>query len=94
MRHNDSRHLPKIMHDVCYDVEFEPTLRLLRGESFIHKTTGTDESARLDIKANCLSVSRFRRYFFDVNIFNLLVMSCPKNCVEIYKPFESLKCLK
>ena len=33
----------KIMHDVCYDVEAEPILQLLQGESFIHKSTSTDE---------------------------------------------------
>ena len=43
-----------IMHDVCYDVEVEPTRALPQGESFIHRITITDENPRLDIKTNDL----------------------------------------
>ena len=78
----------------CYDVEVEPILQLLQGESFKHKTTSTDENARQDIKANGLWGSRFSRYFFDVKIFNPIAKSCPKNSVEAYKYHDSLKCLK
>ena len=78
----------------CYDVEVGPTLHLLQGESFIDKTTSTDESARLDVKANGLWESRFSLCFFDVKIFNPLARSCPKNSVEAYKYHESLKSLK
>ena len=35
----------KIMHEVCNDVEFEPTLLLLQGKTFILKSTSTDEKA-------------------------------------------------
>ena len=39
MRHNEIREsFNKIKNDVCYDNEVEPTLQLLQGESFIHKT--------------------------------------------------------
>ena len=55
MRHNQIRdNFAKLMQDVCYDVTVEPTLQLLQGESFIHKTTSTDENARLNIKATGL----------------------------------------
>ena len=84
----------KIMQAVCYDAELEPTLQLLQGESFIHKTTSTDENARPEIKANGLWGSRFSRCFFDVKIFNPLAKLCPKKSVEAYKYHESLKCLK
>ena len=70
------------MHDICYDVEVEPTLQLLQGESFIHKTTSTDEKAQLDIKANGQWGLRLNRCFFDVNIFNPLASLCPKNSLE------------
>ena len=43
----------KIIYDVCF-FEVEPTLQLLHGKSFIHKTTSTDEKAQIDIKANGL----------------------------------------
>ena len=39
--------LAKIMQDVCFDVEVEPTLQLIQVESLIHKTTITYEIARL-----------------------------------------------
>ena len=49
MRHNEIRDtFAKIMEDVCYDVEAEPTHQ---SEFFIHKTTSTYENPRLDIKA-------------------------------------------
>ena len=55
MWHNEIRDtFAMIMLEVCYDVEFEPTLKLLQGESFIQKTLRTGEKALLDIKANGL----------------------------------------
>ena len=50
MRHNEIRDtFAKNMHDVCYDVEAESALQLFQSESFIHRTSSTDENARLDI---------------------------------------------
>ena len=40
-----------LMSEVCYDVEIEPKLQSLQGESFVNKSTTTDEDARLDVKA-------------------------------------------
>ena len=39
---------------VCYDAEIEPKLQPLEGESFVHRTTTTEDEAILDIKANGL----------------------------------------
>ena len=39
------------MDDVCYDVEMEPRLQPLQGESFDSQTTITEDQVRLDIKA-------------------------------------------
>ena len=74
----------KILHDVCYDVEGEPTSHLIQGDSFIHKTTSTDENAWLYIKANDLCGSWFSLYILDVKIFIPLAKSCQKNSVEEY----------
>ena len=85
MRHNEIRDtFATVMKEVCFDVEIEPKLQPLEGESFDYKTTTTDDEARLDIKANGLWESRFRRTFFDVKIFNPLAKSCPKNINEAY----------
>ena len=55
MRHNDIRDsIANLLDEVCYDVEVEPCLRSLQGESLANKTTSTDNDARLDIKANGL----------------------------------------
>ena len=39
------------MDDVCYDVEMEPRLQPLQGESFDSQTTITEDQVRLNIKA-------------------------------------------
>ena len=95
MRHNEIRDtFASVMKEACYDVEIEPKLQPLEGESFVHKTTTTEDEARLDIKANGLWDSRFCRTFFDVKIFNPLARTCPKNVNEAYKFHESQKKLK
>ena len=72
LRHNKFRDtFAKILGDVCNDVEIEPKLQPLEGETF-DKSTSTEDEARLDIKANGLFDSRFCRTFFDVKIFNPL----------------------
>ena len=86
MRHNEIRDtFAKIMRDVCYDVEIEPKLQALEGESFDHRTTCTEDEARLDIKASGIWDSRFCRTFFDVKIFNPHAASCPRNIKDAYK---------
>ena len=41
-----------LVSDVCHDIEIEPTLQPLQGETFILKSTTTDDDARLDIKSS------------------------------------------
>jgi len=79
------------MDEVCHDVQIEPKLRELQGETFDKKTTCTDEEARLDIKANGLWGQKFERTYFDVKIFNPLAKSCPKTVREAYKYHEEIK---
>ena len=52
-----------LMNEVCHDVEIEPKLQPLQGESFVNDSTTTEDDARLDIKANGLWGSRFSRAF-------------------------------
>ena len=40
----------ELMHDVCYDIELEPSLQLVEGESFFNKSTCTYDNAGLDTK--------------------------------------------
>ena len=83
-----------LLDEVCHDVEIEPKLQTLEGESFHNKTTTTEDDARLDIKPNGLWGARFSRTFFDVKIFNHHAKSCPKTISDAYKYHESVKTLK
>ena len=94
MRHELRDTFTKFMDDICYDVEIEPKLQPLEGESFDKKSTITEDEARLDIKANGLWSTRFSRTFFDVKIFKPFAKSCPKQIKEAYKHHETLKKLK
>ena len=92
MRHNEIRDtFAKLMNEVCHDVQIEPQLQTLQGDSIESTTTCTDDEARLDIKANGFWGQRFERTFFDVKIFNPLAKSCPKNITKAYKYHEEIK---
>ena len=52
------------MKEVCFDVEIEASVVTKR--VLPHKTTSTEDEARLDIKAKRLWDSRFCRTFFEV----------------------------
>ena len=81
------------MDEVCHDVQVEPQIQLLQGESFDNRSTTTEDDARLDIKANGLWGSKFSRIFFDVKVFNPLAKTT-KNIDDPYKYHENLKRLK
>ena len=93
LRHNGIRDtFAALLGDVCNDVEIEPKIQPLEGETFDNKsTTSTEDEARLDIKANGLFDSRFFRTFFDVKVFNPFANSCPKQIQEAYKHHEASK---
>ena len=92
MRHTEFRDsLANLFSDVCHDVEIEPHLQPLQGETFAIKSTTTDYDARLYIKANGLWESRFNKTYFDVKTFNPLAKSYPESSSEAYKYHESLK---
>ena len=80
MRYKELRDsFANLLSDVCHDVEIEPHLQPLQGETFALKPTTTDDDARLDIKANGLWESRYNKTYFDVKIFNPLVKGCPES---------------
>ena len=92
LRHNEIRDtFAKLLGDVCNDIEIEPKLQPLEGETFGNKSTSTDDEARLDIEASGLFDSRFCRTFFDVKIFNLFANSCSKQYQEAYKHHKASK---
>ena len=78
------------MEDVRHDVEIEPLLQPLQGESFVNKSTTRQEKVRLDIKPNGLWGHCFNLCFLEVEIFNLLAKTLP----DPYKYHGNLKKLK
>ena len=69
LRHDKIRDtFQKQTKDAYFNVEVEPKLQKLEGESFEHKSTCTEHEARLDIRANGLWDSWFSRTLFDVKI--------------------------
>ena len=53
MRNDEKRDIfEKIMKTVCSEVELEPDLHLLEGESYEQGSTSTEYEARLDIRTN------------------------------------------
>ena len=82
LRHNEIRDtFATLLDALCHDVEIEPKLQSLEGESFHNKTTTTENDDRLTIKANGLWGSRFSRTFFDVKIFNPMLNPAVKLCL-------------
>ena len=71
LRHNKVRDTTaSLLTDVCHDVQIEPELQPLTGETFPLCSANTDDGARLDIVASWFWGGRFERTFFDVRVFN------------------------
>ena len=71
-RHNEVRRITAdLLKEVCNDVEEEPILQEVTGESFKAKTAKTEKDARPDIAARGFWM-RGQRAFCDVRVFNPL----------------------
>ena len=78
IRHNDLRDFTaELLNEICHDVEVEPCLTPLSGESFQHKTSNTSDDARGDISARGLW-ARGQKTFMDVRVFNPLAKTYAK----------------
>ena len=93
IRHNEVRDFTAtLLKEVCYNVQVEPQLQPLTGESFSHKTANTDPCARLDISACGVWGGRFERTFFDVRVFNPSAQSnCATPISSTYRKHENEK---
>ena len=70
MRHNQIRDLEaNLMSEVCKDMQREPQLLPLSGETFEQRSTNTAAEARLDISARGIW-NTVDKTFFDVRIFH------------------------
>ena len=95
MRHVEIRDIfANLMSDVCYDVEIEPKLQSLQGETLVNNSIKTVEGARLEVKANRLCGSRFSRTLCDVKVFNPHAKTSRRLLKDAYKNHKSLKTQK
>ncbi len=92
MRHNQVRDMEaNWLSEVCRDVQVEPKLIPLSGETFQYKSTTTDDDARLDVSARGFWNS-MDKTFVDVRVFH---HGAASNCTETlemaYKKQEAEK---
>ena len=92
IRHNEIRDLTSdLLSTVCRDVEVEPTLQPITGETFIRKSAIQDDGARLDVSARGFW-TRGRKTFVDVKVFNpISKTSMNKQLKAVYKANEAMK---
>ena len=70
IRHNDLRDLiTNLLTVVCKDVDIEPQLLPVTGETFDNRTANTSNEVRVDIKSRGFWV-RGQQTFFDVRVFD------------------------
>ena len=70
IRHNDLRDLTaNLLTEVCKDVDIEPQLLPVTGETFDNRRANTSNEARVDIKSRRFWV-RGQQAFFDVRLFD------------------------
>ena len=71
IRHNEFRDFTaKAMSEVCHNVQVEPPLQLLTGETLTYATANTEDGGRFDISVQGFWGNRYQREFFDVLVFN------------------------
>ena len=81
------------LSDGCHDIEIEPHTHSLQRETFVLKSTTTDDDTRFVIKANEFWESRFNKPYFDKK-FNPLAEGFPKSSSRAYKCHESIDKVK
>ena len=75
IRHDEVRDITGAMlKEICKDVDIEPPLQHLSGETFTYKTANTEPNARLDISARGFW-TRGQRAYFDIRIFDPMASS-------------------
>ena len=83
MRHNNIRDLTAniLLEAGCKDVEIEPQLLPISGETFNYRSTITENSARLDVSARGVW-SPLDKVFTDIRVFNSLAPTNNRQSVD------------
>ena len=92
MRHNDpTTFLTQCMKEVHQDVELEPPLQLLTGETFRHQTANNNPDARADIRVRGFWTDSCNA-FFDTRVFYPQARSYQsRGLPSLYQKLESEK---
>ena len=81
-----------LLAEVCHNVAVEPDLQTLSGEQFQHRTTNTEDGARLDVRAQGFWRDKHQGAFFDIRVFNPYAPSNCKSTMEsVYRRHEREK---
>ena len=76
IRHNEIRNLTaSLMSEVCHNVQIEPQLHPLSGETLHYRSAIQDDDARVDIRASGFWRCLHHHTFFDVRVFNCFAAS-------------------
>ena len=76
IRHNELRDFTvNLLSQVFTNIQVEPQLQPLSGESLSHRTSNSDDHARLDILARGFWNTSHEQDFVDVRVFNPLAKS-------------------
>ena len=92
MRHNEpTTFLARCVKEVHHDVEVEPQLQPLTGETFRHRSANTEPDARADIRVRGFWTDS-RNAFFDTRVFYPNAPSYrSKSLPSLYRRFEGDK---
>ena len=93
IRHDRIRDMTaQLLSEVCPNVEVEPPLQPLTGETFRHRTANVEDNARLDVKAQGFWGSNRQCAYFDVRVFNPHApTNCNQNIAASYRRHENEK---
>ena len=93
IRHDRIRDITaQLLTETCHNVEVEPHLQALAGETFNERTANTEDNARLDVKAQGFWGSNREITFFDVRVFNPYASSnCSGTIAASYRRHEKEK---
>ena len=94
-RHDEIKRITaEFLREVCIDVEEEPLLQEIPGETFRRKTTKTEKDARLDLSARGFWM-RGQKVFLDVRVFNPLTKCYrTKALAKVHEKHEQEKKVK
>ena len=90
IRHNNARDITaNLLAEVCHNVAVEPDLQTLTGEQFQHRTTSTEDGARLHVRAQGYWGDKHHGAYFNIRAFDSYAPSnCKSTKESVYRRHE------